>query len=317
MPLSKEAGFLESVCLPFLLAAQNPDGGWGFRVGFESRVEPTAWALLALRGAEWPNTQRAGYRFLSATQLPDGSWPSSPTQKVGSWVTSVASWALSADEESSKSVGAALNWICADQPRSSRFAARLIRRIAAPRKIVVQDDSLEGWGWTPRTANWVEPTALALIALEQAPSHLLPSGDAKRRESATALIYDRMCPGGGWNCGNPMVYGVPGDALVEPTVWALIALRRERKRRENVMSLGWLLRTVSRVLGPGSLALASICLEIYREDWPETAPDLSSLYGVNEILGNVMVMAWMCLALRRGTDCLRDDAKPMKSNANA
>lgn len=303
--------------MPFLLAAQNPDGGWGFRAGFESRVEPTAWVLLALRGAEWPETQQAGFRFLRATQLPDGSWPSSPTQKAGSWVTSLASWALSSDGESSKSIGAALNWICADHPRTAGFATRLIRIIAAPKQVVLQNDSLEGWGWTPRTASWVEPTALALIALEQAPCHLLPSGAAKRRESATVLIYDRMCPGGGWNCGNPMVYGVPGDSLVEPTVWALIALRREPKRRENVASLEWLRRNASQVLGAGSLALASICMDLYGEECPETAPDLSSLYGVNEILGNVMVMAWMGLAMRRSADWLRDDAKPVKANANA
>ena len=28
------------------------------------------------------------------------------------------------------------------------------------------------------------------------------------------MLYDRMCPGGGWNCGNPKVYGVAGEPLV-------------------------------------------------------------------------------------------------------
>ena len=46
------------------------------------------------------------------------------------------------------------------------------------------------------------------------------------------MLYDRMCPGGGWNCGNPMVYGVPGEALIVPTVWALLALRDEPKKTE-------------------------------------------------------------------------------------
>ena len=95
-----EANFVTSVCLPFLRAAQNQDGGWGFRPGLESRVEATAWVLLALREIESSEEmQGAAFRFLRASQLPDGSWPASATQREGCWVTSLASWALLADPE--------------------------------------------------------------------------------------------------------------------------------------------------------------------------------------------------------------------------
>ena len=40
--------FIEQSCLPYLRNAQNEDGGWGFMPGAGSRVEPTAWALIAL-----------------------------------------------------------------------------------------------------------------------------------------------------------------------------------------------------------------------------------------------------------------------------
>jgi hypothetical protein len=50
-------------------------------------------------------------------------------------------------------------------------------------------------------------------------------------------------------------------------------------------------------LGPGSLALARICLEIYGRAWPEIAPKLGDLYETNEFLESVPVMAWTCLAL--------------------
>jgi len=43
---------LERVCVPFLLGAQNADGGWGFRNGGQSAVEPTSWVLLALKEVE-------------------------------------------------------------------------------------------------------------------------------------------------------------------------------------------------------------------------------------------------------------------------
>ncbi len=37
--------------LTALIAARNPDGGWPYYAGKTSRLEPTAWALLALHAA--------------------------------------------------------------------------------------------------------------------------------------------------------------------------------------------------------------------------------------------------------------------------
>jgi|SRR5580704_3598060 hypothetical protein len=293
-----EAKFVSSIGLPFLQAAQNEDGGWGFRAGSQSRIEATSWALLTLRGRDsTTEIQQLGFRFLRAMQLPDGSWPSAVAQNVGCWATSLAAWALLADPESRTAVAAALRWICVDWPRGSSFITRMIRKIAATSQVTSQNHSLRGWGWTPHTASWVEPTAFALIALDQAPKDLLPSNANSRGELARALIFDRMCPGGGWNCGNPMVYGVPGDPLVEPTVWALLALRDEPNRRESLMSLEWLEKNVTAGLGPGSLALARICLETYGRAWPEIAPQLGDQYETSQFLESVPVMAWTCLAL--------------------
>jgi len=318
MPRSDEADLLDRVCLPSLRAAQNQDGGWGFREDSRSRVEPTAWALLALRGVESSQEmQRTGFKFLRSSQLPDGSWPASPGQQEGCWVTSLACWALSGDSDSRKAIGAALAWICADWPRDVHVVIRMIRKFTAPQRIISQNESLRGWGWTSRTASWVEPSAFALIALEQAPRELLPRTAEKRRELATALIHDRMCPGGGWNCGNPMVYGVPGEALVEPTVWALVALRCQPDRAENAASLAWLRANVSGISGPGSLALARICLELYGAEWPKTAPNLAEVYVANAILGNVMVMAWLCMALGQRTEWLKSGAGLAKTNADS
>lgn len=316
MPRSDDADLLDRVCLPSLRAAQNPDGGWGFREGSQSRVEPTAWALLALRGVESSGElQQAGFRFLRASQLADGSWPASPGQQTGCWVTFLGSWALSVDSESQKAIGSALEWICADWPREVNVVIRMIRRFTTGGRIVSQDESLRGWGWTPHTASWVEPTALALIALEQAPSHLLPHTAAKRREIATALLYDRMCPGGGWNCGNPMVYGVAGEALVEPTVWALVALRGQPDRAENVESLACLRRSLSGVLGAGSLALARVCLRLYGEDWPKTTPSVAEMYEANATFGDVMAIAWMCMALGQRTNWLKTSTGLARTHA--
>ena len=95
---NQNSDFVERVCLPLLLDSQNTDGGWGFRPGTQSRVEASAWALIALRtcgslqAAAEPTAR--GFRFLQATQLPEGSWPTAPASREGAWVTSLACWAL-------------------------------------------------------------------------------------------------------------------------------------------------------------------------------------------------------------------------------
>lgn len=295
-----DASFVQTSCLPFLQHAQNADGGWGFHSGSQSRVEPSCWALHALLNSAWPDKSQLiarGFQFLRGAQLKDGSWPSSPEETVGSWVTSLACWVLLVDSDSSKAVTEGIRWFCEDWPRDSTPWRRFLRSFSSQRKISGQNDSLRGWGWTPRTSSWVEPTSFALLALQMSPNEFLPHSAARRQQLAEDLLYDRMCPGGGWNCGNPLVYGVAGEPLVIPTAWALMALRKYPDRRENRLSLEWLEKNVDEIHGPGSLALARICLESYGRTWPENAPDLSDIYRKNKFLGNIQVTAWACLAV--------------------
>lgn len=308
---STEEEFVRDIGLPFLQTAQNQDGGWGFRPGAQSRVEPTAWSLLALKGMEragresptvpglppTSDVQKKAIGFLRAAQLPDGSWPAWPDRDVGCWATSLACWALSDDDpDSRQEVRKGLGWICEDWPHDSTFLKRAIQKLLGSKKIVAHDNTVRGWGWTPKTASWVEPTAFALIVLSQVTPTLLPANAKKRQKLAKGLIYDRMCPGGGWNCGNPMVYGVAGEPLIEPTVWALLALRGEPESEEKALSLEWLEKSVAQTFGAGSIALAKICLDAYGRKWPEDAPSLVQLYEANSFLGSVPVIAWSCIS---------------------
>ncbi|GAA5609501.1 prenyltransferase [Streptomyces platensis] len=60
----------------FLVAAQNPDGGWPYRLGVESDNDTTAAVLIALGGASGApeTTLRAGLRHLARQQTADGLW---------------------------------------------------------------------------------------------------------------------------------------------------------------------------------------------------------------------------------------------------
>lgn len=295
---SANAAFASGVCVPFLRDQQNEDGGWGFHAQAESRVEPTCWALLALMQVESEGGNREtverGLRYLRSTQLQDGSWPAAPGEKTGCWVTSLACWVLSGEEHATVARG--LEWLCGDWPWDSSLWQRFLRRFTAERSISTQNDAYRGWGWTPRTSSWVEPTSFALILFGEVPKAVLPAVSRKRQQLAEAMLYDRMCPAGGWNCGNPRVYGVPGEPLVMPTVWALLALRKYANRAENQMSLDWLLRAVQNVQSLGSLALARICIEMHGKSWPLPEASLSAFYERHEFLADVAVTAWACLA---------------------
>ena len=306
------ASFVNGVCLPWLLSAQNRDGGWGFRQGSESRVEPTCWALQALLNEGLDSNGDACRRaldFLRTTQLPDGSWPFAAGQKAGVSATALASWALLADGNSHQAVSAGLSWLMQDSPRDSARWRRWLRRLSPARHYSREKGAYKGWGWNPGTSSWVEPTAVVLIVLDRCPKQLLPAGANQRRQSAEAMLYDRMCPGGGWNCGDPLVYGVAGKPLVIPTAWALLALRSSPQRSENLVGLDWLERAVSGEQGPLSLALAQICLETYGRKWPASARRPEDLYFNNEFLGSTTAAAWVCLAANSsrswitGEDC--------------
>jgi hypothetical protein len=124
------------------------------------------------------------------------------------------------------------------------------------------------------------------------------------------MLYDRICPGGGWNCGNPRVYGVAGEPLIVPTAWALLALRSDPGRPEFVISLDWLERNVENARGASSLALARICLEVCGRKWPAKAAAPADFFSRNEFLQSIPVTAWTCLTMSNEqawlVDCNRE-----------
>jgi hypothetical protein len=295
-----EASFVKEFCVPFLLGAQNEDGGWGFYPNSESRVEPTCWALRALQNSSVHVVEdhlRSAQQYLLLAQLRDGSWPAAPEQKTGSSVTSLACSVLSPDKDCKSSVSAGLEWLCQDYPRDSAPWRRFFQKFHPKSRVADHDDSFRGWGWTPRTSSWVEPSAFAIQALRDCPSEWRPAESAQRLELAVGVLYDRMCPKGGWNCGNPRVYGVDGEPLVLPTGWALLALHDQPACERKSKSLAWLHASIASIHGPASLAVARITLEAYAIELPEVNHKLQNLFDAREFLRTTEVVSWTCLAL--------------------
>ena len=279
--------------------AQNADGGWGYRPELPSTTEPTAWSVLALQAHEESSgkTLASATGWLQQAQMTAGAWPTGSGKEPGCWVSALACLALiSLKGPSQNSVIRGASWLSETWPAEGNFLWRL-RQQKQAHSVVHQDHGLRGWGWTPNTASWVEPTAYALILLQNIPTLYRPSRAVKRIQMGEKMLYDRACPGGGWNAGNPLVYGVPGVPRISPTVWALLALRNYQNHDINVEGAEWLRQRYQSLRSPASLALAHLCLKVYgrAENLLETR--LGDFYGNNQFLQSIPAMAWASMAL--------------------
>lgn len=291
------AAGLKDLCRRVLLDAQNSDGGWPYEPGLNSAVEPTCWALISLKSHPDSQSVSRGLALLKGCQLPDGAWPARAGHRIGCWATSLASLAVFLHEGDTPPVRKALSWLCSSWPAESGLWWRARTWLRPTASVTGQSSSLAGWSWTPGAASWVEPTAYSLVLLNTIPEDLHPRHAAKRRRLGEAMLYDRMCPGGAWNSGNPLVHGVPGERRVGPTAWALLALQHDATRRENQQSLRWLEETYHQIAGPASLALAAVCLRAYGRPQPGLEARLASLYERNGFLDNIPAAALSLIAL--------------------
>ncbi|HEY1424037.1 MAG TPA: prenyltransferase/squalene oxidase repeat-containing protein [Candidatus Acidoferrum sp.] len=296
-PSRDQHGFT-GACFSLLKQLQNSDGGWGFHSGGLSNVEATCWAARALSSSSDASDLEAvqkAFEYLQSAQHSDGSWPACGENPAGSWVTSLACSVLSGAPKASSNVRSGLSWLADDFPRDSSPLRRFVRKMMPGSPLSEQSDAFRGWGWTPRTSSWVEPTSFALMAFEDCAGDLLPPNSTKRRESAIALLYDRMCPGGGWNCGNPRVYGVDGEPLVLPTCWALLALCRQPERPERAKSLAWLHRAFANVKSASSYAVARVTFAAYGILPSPTEFDPTSCDPSELAAQSIHSLAWRCL----------------------
>ncbi len=248
---------IELMAQAFLLRTQNDDGGWGYIAGHASNVEATAAVTLALtRAAAESDAARRGVAWLQAGQHGDGGWGLTADDAESGWQTAWAVLALARCGGDEVAVRRGMAWLLAVQP--ARFEkAEDVRWMKA---VLGINPHLLGWPWLPDQAGWVEPTALALLAL--APRAAAPEVGPRLAEGVRYL-QDRRCTGGGWNVGNPVMFSRPLPPRAVPTAWVLLALaavapeaieegdvrvlRREMLADGGVPALAW-----------GLLALASL-----------------------------------------------------------
>jgi hypothetical protein len=264
-----------------LLAARS-GAGFGPRPGLPPEPEPTALAAIGLDDDE-------ARGWLLQNQRADGGFALVAASVVSDSSTALAALALPVGEARER----ALDHVVSHQ------AQRLPANPEAP-----HDPSLRGWGWTPDTFGWVEPTARAVLALLV----LRPAAD-RQIADGLAVLSDRECAGGGWNFGNRLVLGVDLPPYAQTTAAAAMALQGVEPAllARGLLALDALWRNEIR----GGLSLAMSLAAFGLATWEEASAveeALSAELERTNLLDDVAALAWAAIATGPGLDRLRRGA---------
>ena len=212
---------------------------------------------------------------LLGCQRPNGLWPAVGDGAVGVsfWASAMAVNTLMILRAAPATFAGALDSLVHCRPLEASWLVRLKFRLSD--RQVRFDPKKYGWGWVPDTVSWVVPTSMTLITLERAKRRGLIRGSEleNRLRPGVEMLLDRACPGGGWNAGNAVVYGVPLCPHIDATALALAALRARYHLPIVRNSLTWML---NRIDCPSAYSLAWVILAAaaYEEVRPDVSPAL-------------------------------------------
>jgi len=271
-----------------LIAAANPGGGWPYYAGKSSRVEPTCWALLALKGTtedadDWPRVVGPHLQWLARTQRADGL-----LVDVAEAPANFASNGLAVCVLTHLGTGA---------PNVTRIVDALIaaKGISVREPDPRQDNALQGWPWLPDTFSWLEPTSWCVLALKKAGTQ--SRGAAARIEEGERLIANRVCEPGGWNYGNASVVGQDLRPYVPTTAVALLAMQDQPHVPAVERSVVWLRDSRLKEPSATALAMATIALRVHGQPVDDVEVRLAADVDRAERVGNLHALAMMLYAL--------------------
>jgi hypothetical protein len=287
---------LANRCEKALHNRQLPCGGWSYGKSRQWAIEPTALALLALRlrpGANW----KKGAAFLGGCQRSDSSWPAFQGDEEGCWATALAVIALARLGGNWSRVQRGAAWLLKVRGQESHWWAKWRYRFFD--RQVRFDPGKYGWPWTEGAASWVVPTSYSLIALRLTFGCCLPLAVKERIDTAIAMLFDRGCPGGGWNAGNGMAFHVPLEPHIDVTSLALLALLPFREDPFVKKSLTWLQRELPFLVSTDRLCWAMVALAAYKCDTHTTKEKLaelsSEMFNPDPEVGSLLLLAIQAL----------------------
>jgi len=243
-----------------LLQRELTTGGFQEQPGGDFRPDATAWSILALaaNGDDNKSIDHSRQR-LAKEQKEDGRVSITADYPEAFWPTALAVLAWQGDaafkEVQLKAVHFLINTAGLHWPRQENSP-------------LGHDTSISGWPWVNATHSWVEPTALALLALS-----ISDKADHLRARQATRMLLDRQLTSGGWNYGNTRVYGQELRPMPASTGLALQALAGHAKQVEVEQSLVYLESIIDNTRTPFSLAWGLLGLSAWKKR-PRNVMDL-------------------------------------------
>jgi hypothetical protein len=229
----------------------------------QQAVESISLMILALRHDRSAPALDAALRTLERSQNLDGSWPAFVgDEPLGCWTTALACLALQATGKGAQSISRAAHWLLHAKGREATWFWRW--KFQTIDNSVRFDPAKYGWSWVPNTTSWVIPTAFSLIALQQIGAVGLTQEPRlnERISLGIDMLLDRICPGGGWNAGNGVAFGVALAPYIDATAIALLALQSHECEAVDT-SLRWLRVRLPHCLSPYSLAWGVLALAAY------------------------------------------------------
>lgn len=276
-----------------LVAAANPDGGWGYTAGTASHPEPTCVALLALGTARevFTGPLANGLAALERHRQPDGGYQLAGARPEAGWPTAIALFtqlALGAAPEQMK-------------PTVARVIGTESRSVkAVPETADMENDidlSLVGWPWAATNFGWVEPTAWGCLALRAAGLEQHP-----RVQQGLKLLLDRAFESGGVNYGNRVVLGTPTEPIPGPTALMLLATQGTVDHPRVDAAVGYLRVHAAKSGDLDHLAWARIALGVHdsdtatRELLPELDAKIAALVQNPSVTVHRLALAALALA---------------------
>ncbi|HEY4307951.1 MAG TPA: hypothetical protein VGN12_00740 [Pirellulales bacterium] len=280
---------------------------WRYSARTTPAAEPTAWAALALAAYGRHEAAARARVWLLDLQNTNGSVGIRKDEPAPCWPTGLAvlAWKLTGAVSATniKSIGTAPSnapsWA---EQEGSRRAVEWLLTIAGETSANAQytghDTSIAGWPWVVGTHSWVEPSALALLALRAA-----GLAEHPRARDAARLLYDRLLSTGGCNYGNTIVLGQALLPHVEPTGLTLLALAgRPDAQGRIAASIAYLQGTLGPETTPASLAYGLLGLAAQRTTLAQSDEWLSACVEGSYRRGASLELALLALAAM-GSDC--------------